>query len=139
MRPLAILSICVVVALAGPALAQGKGGGHGNKGGTGADAPTAGEVVADAITAAERSIILSYIGDHRAEPAFQAKPLPPGIQKNLARGKPLPPGIAKRYLPNGLLTQLPPRPGYEWRIIGNDVLLVVAATQLIVGILNGAL
>ena len=136
MRYLIVPLMCAGMALAGPALAQGKSGGHGNKGGGG---PSTGEVVADAITAAERSIILSYIGAHRAEPALQAKPLPPGIQKNLARGKPLPPGIAKRYLPNGLLTQLPPRAGYEWRIVGTDVLLVVAATQLIVGILNGAL
>jgi hypothetical protein len=140
MRRTFILATCVAMALAGPALAQGKSGGHGPKNGGGdAGGPTAGEVVADAITAAERSIILSYIGQHRAEPAFQAKPLPPGIQKNLARGKPLPPGIAKRYLPNGLVGQLPPRPGYEWRIVGADVLLVVAATQLVVGILTHAL
>ncbi len=32
--------------------------------------------------------------------------LPPGIQKNLARGKPLPPGIAKR-LDGRLVQQLP--------------------------------
>jgi hypothetical protein len=124
------------MALTGPAFAQGKGGGHGHKGG---DGPSAGEVVADAITAAERSIIFGYIGQHRADPAFQVKPLPPGIQKNLARGKPLPPGIAKRYLPGALIGQLPPRPGYEWRIVGADVLLVVAATQLVVGILTHAL
>jgi hypothetical protein len=37
-----------------------------------------------------------------------AKPLPPGIAKNLARGKPLPPGIAKRTLPRELIVQLPP-------------------------------
>ncbi|MGE5146490.1 MAG: anti-virulence regulator CigR family protein, partial [Candidatus Eiseniibacteriota bacterium] len=121
------------------AFAQGKSGSHGHKGGDAGGVPSAGQVVADAITAAERSIILSYIGAHRSEPGLQAKPLPPGIQKNLARGKPLPPGIAKRYLPGNLLAQLPPRPGYEWRIVGTDVLLVVAATQLIVGILNGAL
>jgi len=140
MRRTIILASCIALGLAGPALAQGKSGGHGPKnGGAGASGPTAGEVVADAITAAERSIILSYIGQHRTDPGFQVKPLPPGIQKNLARGKPLPPGIAKRYLPGGLIGQLPPRPGYEWRIVGTDVLLVVAATQLVVGILTGAL
>lgn len=140
MRRTFILATCVAMALAGPALAQGKSGGHGPKnGGDYTGGPTAGEVVADVITAAERSLILGYIAQHRGEPAFQAKPLPPGIQKNLARGKPLPPGIAKRYLPNGLVGQLPPRPGYEWRIVGADVLLVVAATQLVVGILTGAI
>jgi hypothetical protein len=35
--------------------------------------------------------IRSYYASH---PAPQARPLPPGIRKNLARGKPLPPGIA---------------------------------------------
>jgi hypothetical protein len=136
MRYLIVPLMCAGMAFAGPALAQGKSGGHGNKSSGG---PSAGEVVADAITAAERSIILSYIGAHRTEPAMQAKPLPPGIQKNLARGKPLPPGIAKRYLPGDLIGQLPPRPGYEWRIVDTDVLLVAAATQFIVGTLNGVL
>lgn len=140
MRHVTVLLTCAVLALGGPALAQGKSGNHGHKGGgDNGGGPTAGQVVADAITAAERSIILSYIGAHQGAPALQPKPLPPGIQKNLARGKPLPPGIAKRYLPGDLLAQLPPRPGYEWRIVGDDVLLVVAATQLIVGILNGAI
>ena len=138
MRGAAILLICVSLALAGPVLAEGKGGGQGRKGGND-NGPSAGEVVADAITAAERSLILAYIGQHRGDPAFQAKPLPPGIQKNLARGKPLPPGIAKRYLPGDLLAQLPPRPGYEWRIVGADVLLIAAATQIIVGVLTGAI
>jgi len=36
-----------------------------------------------------------------------AKPLPPGIAKNVARGKPLPPGIAKRALPTDLLALAP--------------------------------
>lgn len=138
MRRAIILLTCASLALAGPALAEGKGGGQGKKGGDGGG-PTAGEVVADAITAAERSLILGYIGQHRGDPAFQVKPLPPGIQKNLARGKPLPPGIAKRYLPGDLIGRLPPRPGHEWRIVGADVLLVVVATQLIVGVLTGAL
>jgi hypothetical protein len=136
MRRALVLAGCLALALTTSAFAQGKGGGHGHKGDGG---PTAGEVAVDAITAAERSIILTYIDQHRADPAFQVKPLPPGIQKNLARGKPLPPGIAKRYLPGDLIGRLPPRPGYEWRIVGADVLLVVAATQLIVGILTGAI
>jgi hypothetical protein len=67
--------------------------------------------------------------------AYSAKGLPPGIQKNLARGKPLPPGIAKRYPPDDLLVRLPPRPGYERVIVGNDVLLVAAATGVILDVL----
>lgn len=138
MRRALILLACASVVLSGPAFAEGRGAGQGKKDGNGGG-PTAGEVVVDVITAVERSLILSYIAEHRGDPAFQVKPLPPGIQKNLARGKPLPPGIAKRYLPGSLLSQLPPRPGYEWRILGADVLLVVAATQIVVGILAGAI
>ena len=64
------------------------------------------------------------------------KGLPPGIEKNLARGKPLPPGIAKQYLPDGLIKALPAPPkGYERIIVDGKVLLVEIATQVIHDIL----
>ncbi|NIJ42429.1 hypothetical protein FHS78_002723 [Parvibaculum indicum] len=81
----------------------------------------------------EAEIIRDYFG---AQPAA-TKPLPPGIAKNLQRGKPLPPGIAKRYLPSALQAQLPSRDGYERLLVGNDVLLVKAATGIIVDVLTG--
>src|SRR5574343_366404 len=40
-----------------------------------------------------------------------AKPLPPGIRKQLARGKPLPPGLARQQLPASYVQQLPARDG----------------------------
>lgn len=80
----------------------------------------------------ETDIIRRYFGAH----PVNSKPLPPGIAKNLQRGKPLPPGIAKRYLPSGLAGQLPVRDGYERLIVGNDALLVQAATGIIVDILS---
>ena len=52
------------------------------------------------------------------------KPLPPGIAKNLERGKPIPPGIARTRLPERLYTRLTPRPGYEWILAGDRLLLV---------------
>lgn len=55
------------------------------------------------------------------------KSLPPGIQKNLARGKPLPPGIAKKMVPHNMLGRLPAHPGYEWRVAGMDLILVSGA------------
>lgn len=61
--------------------------------------------------------------------------LPPGIRKKLARGKPLPPGIAKRFLPGELESQLPVHRGTVRRVVGNDVVLVVAATGVILDIL----
>jgi len=63
--------------------------------------------------------------------------LPPGIQKNLARGKPLPPGIAKK-LDGRLIGQLPHYDGYEWQQVGTDLILVALATGLIYEVLNGA-
>ncbi|SCC50164.1 anti-virulence regulator CigR family protein [Kosakonia oryziphila] len=62
--------------------------------------------------------------------------LPPGIAKNLARGKPLPPGIAKKAVPASMLSQLPYYPGYEWRIVGNDLVLVAMSTAIVTAIIN---
>lgn len=64
------------------------------------------------------------------------KPLPPGIVKNLARGKPLPPGIAKRMVPGGMLPHLPVHPGYEWRVLGSDLVLIYTATSVIADVLH---
>lgn len=64
--------------------------------------------------------------------------LPPGIQKNLARGKPLPPGIAKK-LDGRLLGHLPRYDGYEWQQAGTDLILVAIATGIIYEVLNGVL
>ncbi|AYG44337.1 hypothetical protein DV532_08505 [Pseudomonas sp. Leaf58] len=64
--------------------------------------------------------------------------LPPGIQKNLARGKPLPPGIAKK-LDSRLIGRLPHYDGYEWQQAGTDLLLVTIATGVIYEVLHNAL
>lgn len=64
--------------------------------------------------------------------------LPPGIQKNLARGKPLPPGIAKK-LDGRLLGRLPHYDGYEWRQAGTDLILVALASGLIYEVLHDVL
>ena len=63
--------------------------------------------------------------------------LPPGIARNLERGKRMPPGIAKQYLPTGLREALPePRDGYERLVMAGKVLLVEAATQIIVDVIS---
>ena len=64
------------------------------------------------------------------------KPLPPGIQKNLARGKPLPPGIAKKAAPSAMLGRLPKHPGYEWQMAGTDLILVQIGTAIIADVLK---
>ena len=64
------------------------------------------------------------------------KPLPPGIQKNLARGKPLPPGIAKKAAPSAMLGRLPRHAGYEWQLAGTDLILVQAGTAIVADVLK---
>jgi hypothetical protein len=66
-----------------------------------------------------------------------AKPLPPGIRKNLARGKPLPPGIQKTRMATGFVEALPYHPGYEWRQAGADLILVASPTLVINDLLEG--
>lgn len=133
LRQLAIVLLAGFVA-ASPALAKNEK----NKGNNNVE--NAGEVLLEAvITAAEIAIIYDYIAKYGTAAFGPPQGLPPGIAKNLARGKPLPPGIAKRYLPQDLLAQLPPRPGYEWLAVGRDILLVVAATAIIVDVLNDVL
>ncbi|MGO2264047.1 anti-virulence regulator CigR family protein [Halomonas sp.] len=67
-----------------------------------------------------------------------AESLPPGIQRQIQRGKPLPPGIAKRF-DGPLADHLPRYPGYEWERVGADVVLIEAATRVVVDILVNAL
>jgi len=64
--------------------------------------------------------------------------LPPGIQKNLARGKPLPPGIAKK-LDGRLVDRLPHYEGYDWVRAGTDLVLVTVATGIIYEVLQGVM
>jgi len=139
MRSVFSIVLAIAVAVSAPALA-------GNKGKKAHGAPAvqidAGPVAGALITVTERTLILGYFEQYRGNPPAavgSAKPLPPGIAKKLARGGTLPPGIAKRYLPNDLLVQLPARPGYQWVVVDNDVLLIAAATGLIVDILADAL
>ena len=122
-----------------PALAANeKNRGHGQGPGWGYQSEAEEVLLAAVITAAEIAIIRQFIGEYGAGPFGPPPGLPPGIAKNLARGKPLPPGIAKRYLPYALLVRLPPRPGHTWLVVDNDILLVVAATAVIVDILADA-
>lgn len=62
--------------------------------------------------------------------------LPPGLAKQLARNGTLPPGLAKRGLPDDLMVQLAPRPaGYEFVLVDDRVMLIQAATNLILDVL----
>lgn len=103
--------------------------------------PVRAQTVADAVfSEIERRLILDYFGhpaDRKGVPPGLAKKggLPPGLAK---QGK-LPPGIAKKALPADLLRRLPAaRPGTERVIVDNDVVLIAAATGVILDVLSGA-
>lgn len=122
------LALCIPTALADPPPGKGKPG------------EMTGHVDIDAGLSATVSAGIT-IGDARQIASrYQltgAKPLPPGIRKNLARGKPLPPGIAKTRLPDGFVGQLPRHEGYEWQRAGADLVLVVSGSLVISDILEG--
>lgn len=132
----------------GPCLASadpgnGKGHGQGNSKGQAQQHQGHGNEVGGlnnayrGVPSVDRSGILSILQAHRSY--WSTGPsLPPGIQKNLARGKPLPPGIAKK-LDGRLLGQLPRYDDYEWMQAGVDLILVAVATGIIYEVLNGAL
>lgn len=57
---------------------------------------------------------------------------------HIVKGKPLPPGYGKR-LPAATLAHLPHYPGYEWRRVGSDMVLITISTGLVYEILAGVL
>lgn len=78
---------------------------------------------------------------HKGLPPGLAKKgtLPPGIAKQLARNGQLPPGLDYHPLPQDLIVQLPPlQPGYRYTIVDNRVLLIQAASNLILDVLQVA-
>ena len=91
-------------------------------------------------SAGEAATIRAYFEDDRQQSSKKnkaPKSLPPGIEKNLARGKALPPGIAKQVLPAELLRLLPRAPnGFERILVSGKVLLVEIATQVIHDVLE---
>ncbi|MGN8342949.1 anti-virulence regulator CigR family protein [Pseudomonas sp. SMV71] len=108
---------------------QGNPGNKGNQGGKGGGDWHNGPSI-------DRGGIINVIGGYR-DYWSPGPALPPGIQKNLARGKPLPPGIAKK-LDGRLLGRLPHYDGYEWRQAGTDLILVAIASGIIYEVLSGA-
>jgi hypothetical protein len=78
---------------------------------------------------------------HKGLPPGLAKKggLPPGIAKQLARNNQLPPGLDYHPLPRDLIVQLPPvQPGYRYVIVDDRVMLIRAASNLILDMLQVA-
>ncbi|QHF45895.1 hypothetical protein PspS35_19635 [Pseudomonas sp. S35] len=125
------------MALADPGNGKGQGNNKGNNpAGQGHDKPKGKGAPNSRGPSVDRGSVLGVLGGYR-DYWSPGPALPPGIQKNLARGKPLPPGIAKK-LDGRLLGHLPRYDGYEWRQVGTDLILVAIATGLVYEILNGA-
>jgi hypothetical protein len=101
--------------------------------GSGAGGVDASSVLAAGATVA---VVSALLGGQTQPLVVGAKPLPPGIQKNLARGKPLPPGIAKQTLPQTLYARLPVVDGHDWIRIGTELVLVGIATNLVAQVIH---
>ena len=124
-----VFSSAMALADPGNGKGQGNGKGNGNKGNNSGGDWSHGPNI-------DRGNVLGIVGGYR-DYWSPGPALPPGIQKNLARGKPLPPGIAKK-LDGRLAGHLPHYDGYEWQQAGTDLILVALATGLIYEVLNGA-
>ncbi|HFR4562055.1 MAG: anti-virulence regulator CigR family protein [Enterobacter sichuanensis] len=119
---------------------KGNGGNHGNSGTHGSKHNTdnpgkSNKSVSDDVDARVSFDHARHLAVNYGLTGYES--LPPGIAKNLARGKPLPPGIAKKTVPASMLDQLPSYPGYEWRVVGDDLVLIALSTAVVTTIING--
>jgi hypothetical protein len=132
----------ILSAVPGPAHAEkgggkpewaGEKGGHGKHDKGGHDVPGQRGIDPRSVLAAgaTAALVSALLGGQTQQLNVGAKPLPPGIQKKLARGKPLPPGIAKQRVPQPLSLRLPPVDGHDWIRIGTELVLVGIATSVV--------
>ncbi|MCH8281373.1 MAG: hypothetical protein IIC96_11915 [Chloroflexi bacterium] len=155
MRTLLAILFAVPLILGAPGLAAGQGKSKGK----GGPVPTqtqgkasksksgnvsTGGLLATIISATERALIGDYVRKAKASsqglpPGLTGRPLPPGLQKHIDRTGQLPPGLQKRVLPGGLRGLLPRRTGQDYRVVGNDIVLIETATNLILDIMQGVL
>jgi hypothetical protein len=98
----------------------------------------AGGLDADAVlaTGATAALVAALLDGRTGSLSVGAKPLPPGIRKNLARGKPLPPGIAKQSVPQSVLARLPVIGGHDWVRIGTELVLIGVTTNVIAQVIQ---
>ena len=156
MRSWLALFLGIALAFSAPALvhATGKDKGKGkpaqtttqDKGSKGkSDDLSTERVIGTVITAVERALIGDYV--RQAKSSGQGLPpglakrdrLPPGLEKQIQRNGTLPPGLAKRELPGDLRGRLPRRTGQDYRVVGNDIVLIDTATRLILDVMKGVL
>ncbi len=153
MRTLLAIFFAIPLLLGAPALVdaagKNKGGpvptksqGKANKGKAG-DVST-GDLLTTIISATERALIGDFVTKAKKSknglpPGLAGRPLPPGLRKHIERTGQLPPGLQKRVLPGELRNQLPRRAGQDFRVVGNDIVLIETATNLILDVMQGVL
>ena len=155
MRSLLALLFAVPLLLGAPALVDAAGKNKGKAGpvatvSKGKNKGQSGDVATDrllgtVISAVERALIGDYV--RKAKSSGQGLPpglakrqhLPPGLQKHIERTGRLPPGLEKRRLPGDLRALLPYHKGRDYRVVGNDIVLIETATELILDVMQGAL
>ena len=59
------------------------------------------------------------------------------VRYGLTGYKSLPPGIARKSVPPSMLNQLPYYPGYEWQVIGDNLVLIALSTAIVTAVING--
>ncbi len=132
MRTLLALFFAIPLLLGAPALVdaagkskdKAKGGpvptkSHGKKSQSGNTSTD--QLLTTIISATERALIGDY------------------VTKAKASTQGLPPGLAKRGLPDDLRRQLPVQKGQDYRVVGNDIVLIETATNLILDVMQGVL
>ncbi len=125
---------------AGPVPTVSKGKNQGKSGGAATD-----RLLGTVISAVERALIGDYVRKAKASgrglpPGLaQRQHLPPGLQKHIERTGRLPPGLEKRRLPGDLRALLPVRSGQDYRVVGNDIVLIETATELILDVMKDVL
>ncbi len=153
MRFLLAALFAIPLVLGAPALVDAA---HKHKGkGKGGPVPThsqgksddisTGDLLGTIISATERALIGDYV--QKAKKSKKGLPpglakrshLPPGLQKHIDRTGRLPPGLQKRSLPGDLRSLLPRRTGQDYRVVGNDIVLIETATSLILDVMRGVL
>ncbi len=158
-----LLSLLLLVAVAGQVEAQASASKHGPKGpkwkvkeqSTVKKAPDTEDIARTVFSEIERRIIERYFGKTEApeeEKAEKGKSkamphglakretLPPGLARHVERHGTLPPGLQKRDFPDDLASLLPETtPGLERVIVDNDVVLIERATGLVLDVLENVL
>ncbi len=99
-----------------------------------------GDVTTDRLLGTVISVVeRALIGDYIKKTRVSGQSLSPGLQKHIERTGRLPPGLEKRELPGDLRALLPLRSGQDYRVVGNDIVLIEIATELILDVMKDVL